>query len=109
MDTIVEGSGPESCILSSMTDDVFFIVKKCIRRSCTSQSVDGICAVMNNACGILESDLSDLLLSKLRAGFPSGYLDLAQAYSVLQSSIQHGKIQGSDIERSRTEFLVISV
>lgn len=39
-------------------------------------------------------------------GFPSGYLDLAQAYSVLSSSIQHGKIQGSDIEKNRTQFVV---
>lgn len=42
----------------------------------------------------------------LLLGFPSGYLDLAQAYSVLQSSIQHGKIQGSDIEKNRTNFVV---
>ncbi|XP_035700546.1 conserved oligomeric Golgi complex subunit 4 isoform X2 [Folsomia candida] len=105
MDTLIEASSQESFVLSSMTDDVFFIVKKCIKRSLSSQSVDGVCAVINNACGILESDFADLLLSQLRQGFPSGYLDLAQAYSVLQSSFQHGKLQGSDIEKSRAHFV----
>ena len=41
---------------TSMLDDVFFILKKCIKRSVSSNSVDGICAVINNACTLLESD-----------------------------------------------------
>jgi len=105
MDTLVDGSGTESFVVSSMTDDVFFIVKKCIKRSLGSQSVDGICAVINNACGILESDFADLLLAQLRAGFPSGYLDLTQTYNFIQSSIQSGKLQGSDLESNRTQFV----
>jgi hypothetical protein len=68
MDSLVEASGSDSFVLSSMTDDVFFIVKKCIKRSLSSQSVDGVCAVINNACGILESDFADLLLNQLRQG-----------------------------------------
>lgn len=68
MDSLIEASGEDTFVLSSMTDDVFFIVKKCIKRSLSSQSVDGVCAVINNACGILESDFADLLLVKLRQG-----------------------------------------
>jgi len=68
MDKLVEASGEDSFVQSSMTDDVFFIVKKCIKRSLASESVDGVCAVINNACGILESDFADLLLSQLRQG-----------------------------------------
>lgn len=68
MDSLIESGGEESYVVSSMTDDVFFIVKKCIKRSLSSQSVDGVCAVLNNACGILESDFADLLLAKLRQG-----------------------------------------
>jgi len=68
MDNLVETSGEDSYVVSSMTDDVFFIVKKCIKRSLASRSVDGICAVINNACGILESDFADLLLNQLRQG-----------------------------------------
>ncbi|CAL8096841.1 unnamed protein product [Orchesella dallaii] len=105
LDSLIEGSSDDLFVVTSVTDDVFFIVKKCIKRSLVSQSVDGVCAVINNACGILESDFADLLLNQLRQGFPSGYLDLAQAYSVLQSSLQHGKIQGSDIEKNRTQFV----
>jgi hypothetical protein len=74
MDKLIEGSGGEdSFVQSSMTDDVFFIVKKCIKRSLASESVDGVCAVINNACGILESDFADLLLGQLRQGTPSSW------------------------------------
>ncbi|GAB0094433.1 Conserved oligomeric Golgi complex subunit 4 [Sergentomyia squamirostris] len=91
---------------SSMIDDVFFILRKCIRRANTTQSLDGICAVINNAASSLENDFIVALKAPLKAGYPSGYIDLAQAYNVLQSSIQHGKIQTSDAEQSRNNFLV---
>ena len=42
-------------LTTSMLDDVF-IVKKCVKRAASSHSVDGICAVINNACTLLESD-----------------------------------------------------
>ena len=46
---------------SMMLDDVFFIVKKCIQRSISCQSIDGVCAVVNNANSVLETDLCSLL------------------------------------------------
>lgn len=64
----MEASTEDNFVVTSVTDDVFFIVKKCIKRSLVSQSVDGVCAVINNACGILESDLAGLLIGKLRQG-----------------------------------------
>lgn len=39
-----------------MLDDVFFIVRKCVRRSLSSSSVDCICAVLNNGATLLETD-----------------------------------------------------
>ncbi|XP_043275819.1 conserved oligomeric Golgi complex subunit 4 [Venturia canescens] len=90
---------------SSMVDDVFYIVKKCIRRSISSWSVDGVCAVVNMACGILEGEFSNRLRGRLRQGYPAGYLDLAQAYSALQTSIQQGRLQASDNELARLTFL----
>lgn len=90
---------------SSMVDDVFYIVKKCIRRSIKSWSVDGVCAVVNMACGILEGEYSSKLKIKLRQGYPAGYLDLAQAYNALQTSIQQGRLQTSDNEYARLIFL----
>ncbi|KAL3280546.1 hypothetical protein HHI36_003778 [Cryptolaemus montrouzieri] len=91
---------------SSMVDDTFFIVRKCIRRSISSGNLDGICAIINTACRVLENDFCDVLRSKLRQGYPSGYLDLTQAYNVLQSSIQQGRLQSGDTEQSRTAFIV---
>ena len=50
---IVEGH-----VTSVMLDDVFFLLKKCIQRSIAGSSVDGVCAVVNNACGVLEQGLN---------------------------------------------------
>ncbi|XP_076762206.1 conserved oligomeric Golgi complex subunit 4 [Xylocopa sonorina] len=90
---------------SSMVDDVFFILQKCIRRSMSSWSIDGVCAVVNMACGILEGEFANRLRNRLRQGYPAGYLDLAQAYNALQTSIQHGRLQTSDTESARLMFL----
>ncbi|XP_023722479.2 conserved oligomeric Golgi complex subunit 4 [Cryptotermes secundus] len=100
MDAMEEGSHT-----SSMVDDVFFIVRKCIRRASTSSSLDGVCAVINNACALLETDFCEVLKQQLRQGYPSGYLDLTQAYNVLHTSIQQGRLQTSDSEQARLMFL----
>lgn len=93
-------------LCSSMIDDIFFIVRKCIRRSIGTQSVDGVCAVINNGAACLEQELINALRTPLKNGYPSGYIDLAQAYNAFQTSIQQGKIQTSDTEVARTKFLV---
>lgn len=91
---------------SSMVDDTFFIIRKCIRRSISTGSLDGICVTINNACRVLENDYCDVLKARLKQGYPSGYLDLTQAYNVLQNSIQQGRLQPGDTEQSRTAFIV---
>lgn len=101
LDTLEEGQQT-----SSMIDDVFFIIRKCVRRAISSSSLDGVCAVINNACGLLETDYCNVLRNQLKQGYPSGYLDLTQAYNVLQSSIQQGRLQSSDTEHSKTMFIV---
>ncbi|XP_023298963.2 conserved oligomeric Golgi complex subunit 4 [Lucilia cuprina] len=93
-------------LCSSMVDDVFFILRKSIRRSLSSQSVNGTCAVINNAATCLDSDFVNALRAPLKQGYPSGYIDLAQAYNAIQSTLQQGRIQSSDIEKSRVHFLV---
>ncbi|XP_052232014.1 conserved oligomeric Golgi complex subunit 4-like isoform X2 [Dreissena polymorpha] len=89
---------------SSMVDDSFFIVKKCVRRAMSSSSVDGVCAMLNHACTILEQDFREVLYSRVRAGFPSGF-DFAQAYNIVQSSIQQGKLQSNDTEKAKLQFI----
>ncbi|XP_050307529.1 conserved oligomeric Golgi complex subunit 4 [Anthonomus grandis grandis] len=96
-------SGQET---SSMVDDTFFIVRKCIRRSISTGSLDGICVIINNVCRVLENDYCDVLKARLKQGYPSGYLDLTQAYNVLQNSIQQGRLQPGDTEQARTAFIV---
>uniref|UniRef100_A0A182RUR1 Conserved oligomeric Golgi complex subunit 4 n=1 Tax=Anopheles funestus TaxID=62324 RepID=A0A182RUR1_ANOFN len=100
LDKLEEG---QQC--SSMLDDVFFIVRKCIRRSNGTQSLDGVCAVINNAASCLEEDYLKALKAPLKAGYPTGYIDLAQAYNAFQSSIQQGRLQTSDSDQARGRFV----
>ncbi|XP_026678882.1 conserved oligomeric Golgi complex subunit 4 [Diaphorina citri] len=88
----------ESCLQSSMLDDVFFILRKSIRRACTGGSMDGICAVINNGSLVLEDQFLNAIHQYLRLGYPSGYLDLTQAYNV----VMQGR---NDSEQSRVQFL----
>lgn len=45
------------------------------------------------------------LKAPLKSGYPSGYMDLAQAYSAFQSSLQQGRLQTSDVEQARNNFI----
>ena len=92
-------------LTTSMLDDVFFIVKKCIGRATTTQNVDGICAVINNAVTLLESDFLQVFLDTVKAGLPSTYLDTA--YSVLQSTAVTAKLTGpvDTVDKQRQLFL----
>lgn len=63
--------------------------------------------MLNLASTVLEQDFREVLFGRVRAGFPSGF-DLTQAYNMVQSSIQQGKLQSSDQEKAKTTFLVSS-
>lgn len=91
---------------SSMVDDVFFIVKKCIFRSIQTNSLDGICAVINIAATCLEGDFLNSIKTTLKNGYSSRYMDLSLAYNAFQSSIQQGRLQNPDAENSKTNFIV---
>ncbi|KAF3832595.1 hypothetical protein F7725_026260 [Dissostichus mawsoni] len=58
-------------LTSSMVDDCFYIVKKCISRALSSSSIDCLCAMINHANSVLESDFREVLYNKLRQGFPA--------------------------------------
>lgn len=55
---------------------------------------------------MLENDYCSILRNRLKQGYPSGYLDLTQAYNVLQNSLQQGRLQPGDAEQTRTAFIV---
>lgn len=50
---------------------------------------------------MLESEMCLKLNSTLKQGYPSGYLDLAQAYSMI-----HSRLQPPDTEQSKAIFIV---
>ncbi|EDW87946.1 conserved oligomeric Golgi complex subunit 4 [Drosophila yakuba] len=91
---------------SSMVDDIFFILRKSIRRALTTQSINGTCAVINNVAACLDGDFVSALKAPLKTGYPSGYIDLAQAYNAIQTTLQQGKLHSSDADRGRANFLV---
>lgn len=71
----------ESSLTSSMVDEVFFVVRKSIRRALSSTSVDGICAILNHAVSVLQEDFADVLHAKLKNNTYVAYtIDLSQAY-----------------------------
>ena len=89
-------------------DDVFFIVKQCLSRAAGCNNLDGFCAVSNNACSILDTEFAATLLSQLKLGFPSGYLDMTM--NVIQTSFHHGYRKAAaqatgDSERQKVIFL----
>lgn len=54
---------------SSLLDDVFFIVRKSIRRSISSSSVDCICAMLNNGTTLLETDFLKYISAPIKVFF----------------------------------------
>lgn len=96
MDTIEGGDDDE--LTSSMVDDVFFIVRKCVMRSLRSGSLDVLCAVINNAVNALESDMCTFFGQILSAGYPgSGYFnrftpDLEKVRQTFLSSLNNTEV-----------------
>ncbi|KAA8595595.1 conserved oligomeric Golgi complex subunit 4 [Etheostoma spectabile] len=109
MDTYEKGQ-----LTSSMVDDCFYIVKKCISRALSSSSIDCLCAMINHANSVLESDFREVLYNKLRQGFPATTLQdiqrgVSSAVSLMQSSLQQGKFNTMGIEsaeHAKAAFLV---
>uniref|UniRef100_A0A3Q3MTN4 Conserved oligomeric Golgi complex subunit 4 n=1 Tax=Mastacembelus armatus TaxID=205130 RepID=A0A3Q3MTN4_9TELE len=98
MDTYEKGQ-----LTSSMVDDCFYIVKKCISRALSSSSIDCLCAMINHANSVLDSDFREVLYNKLRQGFPATTLQdiqrgVSSAVSLMQSSLQQGKFNTLGIE-----------
>uniref|UniRef100_A0A674CLF7 Conserved oligomeric Golgi complex subunit 4 n=1 Tax=Salmo trutta TaxID=8032 RepID=A0A674CLF7_SALTR len=98
MDTYEKGQ-----LTSSMVDDCFYIVKKCISRALSSSSIDCLCAMINHSTSVLESDFREVLYNKLRQGFPATTLQdiqrgVSSAVSLMQSSLQQGKFNNLGID-----------
>ncbi|CAG9532049.1 unnamed protein product [Cercopithifilaria johnstoni] len=95
-------------LTSCMLDDVFFIIRKCVRRSLSSSSVDCTCAVLNNGVTALEADFLKYIFQGIKSGYPgAGWT--AEAYQTAQTAynvIQHGKmVTDSGPEKLKEIFL----
>ncbi|XP_066494092.1 conserved oligomeric Golgi complex subunit 4-like [Tiliqua scincoides] len=101
-------------LTSSMVDDVFYIVKKCIGRALSSSSIDCLCAMINHSVTELESDFREVLCNKLKMGFPATTFQdfqrgVTSAVSIMHSSLQQGKFDTKGIEstdEAKQSFLV---
>lgn len=89
MDQIDAGSS--SCILSSMLNDIFFIIKKCTKRAISTKSNEVFCAIINHCVTLLESTFCCFLEERLNnqqyysTAFTAKNLDLSQAYNAIQT------------------------
>ncbi|KAM6352801.1 conserved oligomeric Golgi complex subunit 4 isoform 2-T2 [Alca torda] len=101
-------------LTSSMVDDVFYIVKKCIGRALSSSSIDCLCAMINHSTTELESDFREVLYNKLKQGFPATTFQdfqrgVTSAVNIMHSSLQQGKFDTKGIEstdEAKHSFLV---
>ncbi|KHJ90028.1 hypothetical protein OESDEN_10139 [Oesophagostomum dentatum] len=83
----------EEGMLSSVVDDVLFLVRKCVRRATSSGSVDCVCAALNNGVALLETTFYQYLFGAVQAGYPSTNF-AAEALQTAQNAynvIQHGE------------------
>jgi len=88
----------EGNFISSVVDDIFFILRQCIKRSISSYSIDCVCAILNHAVSILETEFKTKLKRTIDDGYTTGGVldNISSAYTVMQSSFQQGKIQSVD-------------
>lgn len=77
------------CLISSMLDDIFFLIKKCTKRAISTKSNEVFCAIINHCVTLLEStfcqNLEDRLRNQQYYTFSAKNLDFSQAYSAIQS------------------------
>uniref|UniRef100_A0A6G1SN13 Conserved oligomeric Golgi complex subunit 4 n=1 Tax=Aceria tosichella TaxID=561515 RepID=A0A6G1SN13_9ACAR len=79
-----------SCLISSMLDDIFFIIKKCTKRAVSTKSNEVFCAIINHCVTLLESTFCQVLEERLKnqqyyTSFSAKNLDFSQAYNAIQS------------------------
>lgn len=108
LDAVDKTSSVESgAITSSMLDDTFFIIKKCLKRSISCGSLNVILAMINNVVAALETYFFDVINEKIRFGFPAltlSTLDLSNAYN---TAVHAGRyLQApAEMDKLRTEFI----
>ncbi|XP_022696041.1 conserved oligomeric Golgi complex subunit 4-like isoform X1 [Varroa jacobsoni] len=91
----------ESSPTSSLLDDVFFLLKKCLRRAFSTASADGACAMLNHSGSLIEGEFARASQERLQRGFPTGAM-MDHAINIMQGKLQSQAEQ----ERDREQFVV---
>ncbi|ESO03274.1 hypothetical protein HELRODRAFT_191984 [Helobdella robusta] len=78
------------------------------QRALSSSNVDCVCAMLNHACALLERDYADVLFSRLRAGYTTGFDSIAQAYNLVQSTLVAGRGINTDAETEKAKALFLA-
>ncbi|XP_003737789.1 conserved oligomeric Golgi complex subunit 4 [Galendromus occidentalis] len=86
---------------SSLLEDVFFLLKKCLRRAFSTSSIDGACAMLNHTCSMIEGEFHKASNEKIQRGFPTGAM-MDHAFNIIQGKIQSHAEQ----ERDRGVYIV---
>lgn len=76
-----------------------------LSRTLSSSSIDGMCAMLNHMYALIEDRFRVVLASRIKAGFPSGWVQ--DAYTYVQSSFQTASAAKPDAASlTRRQFLV---
>ncbi|KAH9407342.1 Golgi transport complex subunit 4 [Tyrophagus putrescentiae] len=103
--------------LETMLDDIFFILKKCLKRSISCGSLNVLLALLNHCVTVLETSFYEVTAERLlKVGYPSGSAVAMAASSLVDglgvnaaytAALQAGRyLQSStEVERTRVGFL----
>jgi hypothetical protein len=83
----------DDCQTSSLVDDVFYVLQKSLRRSMSTCNVNIICAVLNNASSLLQSEYKDHFKQQLKVLAPSSSIDFGGMLQGKSASSQAQKKQ----------------
>lgn len=103
----MDDSSDAEQIVSTMVDDVFFVLQKCTRRALSTQNADCVCAVLNHANAILEEDYAQVLKKRLSGGLADVMASLLTGQGDLKEMLGQvqRKMDATSDDRAR-EYLV---
>jgi hypothetical protein len=87
---IAMSTASSDALSSSVTDDLFFIIQKCLRRSSSCVAVDCVCTMMNFASTLLVTDFKEYLSQQLKKkpAVQEGGLDFVDFQAMFQPAMK---------------------
>eukprot|EP00051_Salpingoeca_urceolata_P034924 m.27301 g.27301 ORF g.27301 m.27301 type:complete len:772 (+) comp8513_c0_seq1:208-2523(+) len=88
--------------VTTVVDDVFFLLQKCCHRAVSSYNPDCVCAMINHVSSTLLTEYLPAIQARAEKGYPT--TDLA---GVLQSKLQSIGSRNESSSDTATEYLVV--